>query len=345
MTASRSRQRAQRVRLMGALAAGLVVAAIGLQFTGPRGVPQSSLTGQSVLPGFEDIRAQAEEIRITLADEHYTLFATPEGWRLAGTDGYPIRADRLNELASGLQSLVWDVPRTRDPAKMNAIGLGDPREGGNGALVEVVGPGGAVTASLITGRKDEHIYARHPGEAQAFRVTGDLPPLYSTQAWLDLDIVDLSPGAVSSVRLTDAAGASLYLRRGIGESERDFLPGPPQEDYQLLNRLAVSGPALALTRFQPVGVKPASALRSRPVGRHVTATHDGLEIEALPYREADGYYVTLRAVEAGEGAQRAAAINNRARGWAFAISQVDWVDFTPAISSIARAPAEAGPAD
>lgn len=341
MTALKNQHRALRIRVMAALAGILVLAAIGSQFLGAPGAPRSDLQGEPVLPGFAQARAEATAIRITLADESYTLFATPGGWRLEGTDGYPIRVDRLDELAGGLEMLVWDVPRTRDPAKMNAIGLGDPREGGNGALVELIGPEGEVSTALLTGRKDEHIYVRRPGEMQAYRVTGTLPPLYTAEAWLDLAIIDLNADAVSAVRLTDATGASMFLQRTIGSDDRAFLPAPPYENYELVNRLVTTGPALALTRFQPIGVRPASELKTRPRGRHITQTHDGLEVEARPYREADGYYVTLRAVEAGEGAHRGAAINERARGWAFQISEIDWMDFAPKVADIARPPEDA----
>lgn len=338
MTAGRSNERTRRLKIMGALAAVLVVAAAGSQLLDRPAGARNDIQGNPVLPGFAAARAEASAIRITLADDSYGLYATPEGWRLEGTDGYPIRADRLAELAGGLETLAWDAPRTRDPAKMNAIGLGDPREGGNGALVEVVGPDGEVTASLLTGRKDEHIYVRRPDDMQAFRVTGSLPPLYSAEAWLDLDIIDIQEDAVSAVRLTDRTGASLFLQRTVGSSDRAFRPAPPYQDYELVNRLVTTGPALALTRFQPIGVKPAARLKTRPTGQHITQTHDGLEVEVRPYREADGYYVTLRAIEAGEGAHRGQAVNARAGGWAFRISEVDWMDFTPAVSSIARAP-------
>lgn len=343
MTALRNQHRAFRIKVMGAVAGALVLAAIGSQFLGAPAAPRSDLQGEPVLPGFAATRAAAAEIRITLADESYTLFSTPGGWRLEGTDGYPIRADRLDELAGGLETLAWDVPRTRDPGKMNAIGLGDPREGGNGALVEVIGADGNVSAALLTGRKDEYIYVRRPGEMQAYRVTGTLPPLYTAEAWLDLDIIDLNADAVSAVRLTDATGASMFLQRTIGSDDRAFLPAPPYESYELVNRLATTGPALALTRFQPVGVRPAGELKTRPRGRHITQTHDGLEVEARPYREADGYYVTLRAIEAGEGAHRGAAINERAKGWAFQVSEIDWMDFAPRVSEIARPPEDVTP--
>lgn len=338
MTQIKHRQRAGRVRIMAGMAGGLVLAAIASQFLNTAPAPRNDLAGKPVLPGFSAVRETAREIRITLADESYALAASPEGWRLSTADGYPIRADRLSELAGGLETLAWDAPRTRDPGKLNAIGLGDPREGGNGALVEVIGPGGDVEAALITGRKDEHIYGRRPGEVQTFRVTGTLPPLYSAEAWLDLDIIDIQPAAVSAVRLTDARGASLYLQRRVGAGDQDFRPAPPYETYNLVNRLAAAGPALALARLQPTGVKPAAALSTRPVARHITETHDGLEVDVRGYREEDGYFLTMRAIEAGEGANRASVINQRATGWAFRISEIDWADFAPSVSSIARPP-------
>ena len=106
----------------------------------------------------------------------------------------------------------------------------------------------------------------------------------------------------------------------------------------LYSRIAVTGPALALTRFLPIGVKPAAALRTPAVARHITQTHDGLEVDVRAYRERDGFFITIRAVEAGEGAQRAAAINERTKGWAFQLTETDWADYTPLVSSIVRAP-------
>ena len=60
--------------------------------------------------------------------------------------------------------------------------------------------------------------------------------------------------AVSAVRLTDEAGETLFLQREVGSSDRAFRPAPPFQNYRLTSRLAVTGPAMALTRFLPVGV-------------------------------------------------------------------------------------------
>ena len=51
----------------------------------------------------------------------------------------------------------------------------------------------------------------------------------------------------------------------------------------------------------------------------------------------------LNRVEAGEGAHRGSTINDKATGWAFELSEYDWNDFTPAVSSIVRPPEIAVP--
>jgi hypothetical protein len=339
MSRQRDRERVRRILLLASLAGILGLLALVSHLGGGAPVQTSERTGQAVFPDFEALRGEASEIRITLADERYTLVATGEGWRLGSRDGYPIRQDRLTELAAGMGSLVWDTPRTDDPEKLNRIGLGDPREGGTGALLELIGPDGAPAAVLITGRKGDAIYARRPDETTAYRVTGNLPPLYSAEAWLDLGFLDINEEAVSAVRLTDEAGENLFLQREVGSSDRAFRPAPPFQNYRLTSRLAVTGPALALTRFLPIGVKPAASLRTQPVARHITQTHDGLEVDVRAYRERDGYFITLRAIEAGEGAMRAEAINAQASGWAFELTATDWADYTPRVSDIVRPPA------
>tara|TARA_R110000787_G_scaffold44093_14_gene108082 strand:- start:2615 stop:3664 length:1050 start_codon:yes stop_codon:yes gene_type:complete len=344
VTDIRHGQRVRRLQVLAALAGLLTLLAVFLNIGGHETPQSTGRMGKPVLPDFVEARADAAKIRITLADESYSLINGPDGWTLEGSGGYPVRADRLASLAGGLGELTWGEGRTRDPGKMNRIGLGDPREGGTGALIEIINEAGTVTASLITGRKGPNVYARLPGEDQAFRVNGDLPPLYNHDAWLDLDIIDIHSDAVSAVRLFDARGNSLYLQRSVGSSDRSFRPAPPYQDYRLVSRIAASTPALALTRLHPVGVKPASKLTTRPVARHITETHDGLEVDLKAYKEPDGYYVTLRAIEAGEGAQRGSTINQKASGWAFELTEFDWNEFTPAISSIVRPPQQSDPA-
>lgn len=301
-----------------------------------QGSPSNSHSrmGAPVLGKFSETRVDSQKIRFTLADESYTLQRTAAGWTMEETGGYPVRPDRLAELAGGLETLSFDEKRTDDPYKHDRIGLGHPQEDGNGALIEVFGPETELMHSLIIGRKNDSIYVRDPEDAQTYRANGTLPPFYNRRAWLDLRIVEIDPSAIRSARVIDQAGRSLYLRRNEGSDARSFRPAPPNQNDRLVSRLAASTTALAITRLTPVDVKPAADLTTRPIARHISETFDGLEIDLSAYREPSGLWVTVRAVEAGEGARRAAAINEKAEGWAFQITDYDFQDFTPDVLSI-----------
>ncbi len=275
-----------------------------------------------------------ERIRVDLADESYALVQAERGWRMDAPDGFPVRTDRMRELLTGLEELSWADPRTRDPRKFDTLGLGDPANGGTGAKVTILQKDDRHSQTVIIGWRDERLYARRPDETEAWRVAGDLPPLHGRDAWMDFAVLSLEPETIAAVLIAPTAGEQLLLVRNPGQGPREFRPGPAHPDERLVSPLAASTPALALSRFAPIDAKPASDLQTLPVARHVTITHDGLEIEAKAYREPDGRYVTLRAVEAGEGATRAEAINTRAAGWAFELTRYDWAEYTPSISSV-----------
>lgn len=334
-------KRISRLKLTGGISGALLLLLLITSFSGSAPAINTDRLGQPVIPDFATVGASAAEIRIITADESYTLSKAANGWQMDKADGYAVRPDRLAALVTGLQGLTWGEGRTRDPEKFDRIGLGDPRDGGSGAVIQIADANADVIAEFITGRKDTNIYARYPDDTQAFRVTGELPPLYTHNAWLNFNIIDINTDAISALRLYDQAGTSLYLERIVGAGERSFKPAPPFQDYRLVSRLAASTTAMALTRLQPIGVKKAADLSTAPAGRHITQTHDGLEVDLSAYREPDGYYVTLRAIEAGEGARRGITINEKAEGWAFQLSEYDWNDFTPRITSIIRPPAPA----
>ena len=344
MSRVQDKSRLKTVEVLAIIAGALWLGVLLMALFGPHRGGESPRTGQPVLENFSTIRDDVGEIRLTMADDTYSLKLGEDGWGLSEAGGYPVRADRLSQLAEGLETLTWGARRTSNPDKLSQIGLGDPREGGNGVLVEVFARNGALSASMITGRRGPYIYARKPDDNLAFRAEGDLPPLYSRQSWLDLDIVDIDASAISAVRLTDSRARSVYLERPAGGGSRDFVLAPPYQNDVLVSSLAASTTALAISRLAPVDVKAETALSTSPVSRHITSTYDGLEIDLRTWREPDGFWVTLRAIEAGEGARRARTINDRADGWAFRLSEYDWADFAPSIASIVRAPETVEPA-
>lgn len=337
--------RARRARALAGMAAALLALIAGkllLVAADRPDTPDHARRGSPVLEHGAD-PAQLAGIEVELADETYRLVRTGEGWRMDTPDGFPVRADRMREVLTGLNELSWADPRTRDPRKFDTLGLGDPAKGGTGASVTIQHAQDIPPQSVIIGWRDERLYARRPDETEAWRVDGDLPPLHGRDAWMDFAVLSLEPETIGAVLIAPTAGEQLLLVRDPGQGPREFRPGPAHPNERLVSPLAASTPGLALSRFAPVDVKPAAELQTRPVARHVTITHDGLEIEAKAYREPDGRYITLRAVEAGEGAARAEAINARAAGWAFELTQYDWAEYTPSIASIVERAVFPGP--
>ena len=337
MSEVQKNQRVKTVRHLSLIAGGLALILGAFSLFGAPLEPVHERTGTLVFP---DVLAELEApptLRVTTADTSYTLKELPAGWGLVESGGYPLRADRMEVLDEALKTLTWGDMKTRDPLKFDRLGLGDPREDGAGALIEVLNGDGAVVASLISGRKDELIYGRLPSDSGlSFQLDGALPPLYTRQGWLDLEILRMPPEVIKSVRLIRPDGESLYLSRPAGGGPRSFRPAPPNQNDELISRIAATGPGLAISRFFPLDVIPASELETDWVARHITLTHDALEIDIRAYAEAGGFYVTLRAVEAGNGANRAQSINERAEGWAFQLPEYDWSDFAAEISSLVR---------
>lgn len=275
-------------------------------------------------------------IDIVLADESYSLFRTPEGWRMDSPEGYPVIAERIGELLAGLEELSWGEARTGDPRKLDRLGLADPSDGGSGSQLIARNAQGEALAELVFGRRDDRLYLRQPGETLAFSAEGDLPGLRTRSGWLDFAVIAIVPAAIEGAVLVGNDDRRLHLTRQPGGGPRDFMLGPRHEDLRITNPLAAATPALALSRFAPLGVKPAGELTTQRVARHITLTQDGLEVITDAYDEPDGNFLTVRAVEAAEGAHRAAAINARAEGWAFEVARYDWADFTAPIDEIVR---------
>ncbi len=335
MSASPHRYRTRalvRVWLLALLVWGIL--ALPLMSGAIRSTPAGALVGTPVIPEFERRRSQLSEIRFTLADEQFTLRRHRSGWVMPEAGGYPVDPERLTELMVGLAGLEIGAPRTADADKHALLGVADPAQGGNGVRIDLIGPDGATETRLILGRRQEALYMRRPDLDQTYRLTGDLPAFYTRQVWLDVDILSVAPEALRAVRLYDAAGQTAYFRRQAGDGPDRFIPAPPHASDRARDPRAISTTATAISRLAPQDVRPADTLTTRRVARHVSETFDDLELDLEAYDEPGGYWITLRAVEAGDGARRAAAINARSEGWAFRVTGLDFQDFTPRISDL-----------
>jgi hypothetical protein len=246
--------RARVAAILVAAAAGVTLVAAGaFMWSSARHAVQSA--SGLMLPDVERRLGEVEAIRVDLRGESYTLARAPDGWAMPERGNHPVDEEALQRLALGLARLERLEVRDGGPAALEAVGLGDPRQGGSGALVTLRGAGGATIASVIVGARPSGTYARLPDAASGFRVTDDLmPPFQDPARWLALPAF--------SLRTADIAAVS-------------------------------SGDRLALTRWRPLDVKPAAALSGPVVARQVATLAAGGTATVTVFDEGGSPFATL----------------------------------------------------
>lgn len=331
----KARQRSVIVTASVVGAMALLLLLMGLFSSGPA---PDARRGQPVFPGLTENFAEARQIEITLPDGGYTIARTEEQgvWGLVEAGGYPVREDVLAALFDGLAELTYDTARTSDPGKYNSLGLGDPGNGGVGARLTIRDEAGEALVDVIAGRRRDRTYLRMPDSARSWRVTGDLPPLYSRSEWLDLEVIDVAPEEIQSVTMMAPEAGRFEFAR-TGPEPDDWQPSGVSEGRQPVSRFSIVGPALALSRFAPTGVARFTDMDNpRTIAWHISLLDDGTKIAIESFQiEGDSGWVSVNALEG----PRADAINARTAGWLFHISAQDFADFTAPEAAVLR-PAE-----
>lgn len=326
--------------------AGLVLAACSamalavvstMEFGGPT---LSEKIGDIVLPAFEADVTAANEVKVTTQEGTYHLIRREMGWFLEERGDYPIRLSAIADLSDALSSMVYARQMTLDPKKFDRLGLGDPYQGGNGALMEVIDMEGRELVDLIIGFKNGAAYVRRPGDNQTWAVDASVfPPLQNPARWLDLDVMPIGPEDISRVEIEFPNGRDYAL------SVRYDRPGqfklePPYDQALLLTDYAPNPPALALARFEPLDALQMSEIEGETVAVHRTITHQGLVIETEILKNNDGYWAAFSgALQVDRDATEAQLdeIESRVAGWAFKLSRMDYAMFTTPIEDVISA--------
>jgi hypothetical protein len=259
---------------------------------------------------------------------------------------YPVLGGRLAQLTQGLEQLHFTRRMTTDPAKFDRLGVGDPRQGGRGVLVQIEDARGALLVNLIIGTSPSAgqnvFYVRRPGENQTWAAEGSLPPLRDVASWLNLRPLDLPVERLTHVEITPAQGRAYILDRGPDASWH--LTSPPLATPMQSN---VASAAEEITQLNPIDVQPAPAIQGAAIGHIRVATAEGVNIEGelIPSDNKTWLKLVARAQVAGNAAQEAAAlaINDRASAWAYALSEAQVNALLPPLSNIAPSAAPPRP--
>jgi len=293
------------------------------------------LASGPVVPRLEETIAGAQRIVVTSSEATYRIERTQRGWAMRDRGDYPVRAARLAQLTEGLQALRFTRRMTNDASKHERLGVGDPRQGGRGVLVQVEDGQGALLVNLILGVEPTGLYVRRPDGDQTWAAEGELPPLRDVASWLDLQPIEMNPERLARVEVAPAIGRAYVLARD--SADQDWrIASPP---LAALAQTSVGAAAERITQLSPTDVQPAPAIQGDAIARVRATTFDGLTIDAeiIP---SDGHNWLKLVARAGaeqttpELESAALAINDRVAGWAYALSDLDLEGFAPPLADL-----------
>lgn len=302
-------------------------------------IEQRSLSGDSasgpVAPGLEETIGRAQRIIVTSNEASYRIERTQRGWAMRDRGDYPVLSSRLAQLTDGLKTLRYTRRMTSDASKHERLGVTDPREGGQGILIQIEDSRGALLVNLIIGAQPSGIYVRRPDEAQTFAAEGDLPPLRDVASWLDLRPIEIGAERLARVEIVPARGRAYVLARDSAEAPwRIAAPA-----LATLAQSSVTAAAEKITELSPVDVQPAPAVQGAPTARVRATTFDGLLLDAeiIPSDARPWLKLVARPLaEAPTPEQEEAALelNNRVAAWAYALTEVEAEAFAPPLVSL-----------
>ena len=321
------------------LIAGALIAIAAVTMAIEYRAARPDLASGPVIPRLEDTIREGQRIVVTSAEASYRIERIDRGgeqvWVMRDRGDYPVLGSRLAQLTEGLRGLRYTRRMTSDPSKHARIGVGDPREGGRGVLVQIEDAQGALLVNLILGVEPSGLYARRPDDDQAWAVRGELPPLRNVATWLDLQPIQIQPDRLARVEITPQVGRAYVLARDEpGQSWRIAVPA-----LAALAQSSVNAAAERITQLSTVDVQPAPAIQGEAVASVRAVTFDGLAIDAELIESDDQTWLTLVARSAAETPtpeQEAAAlaINDRVAAWAYALTDLEVDAFAPALNAL-----------
>ncbi|MBI1188343.1 MAG: DUF4340 domain-containing protein [Alphaproteobacteria bacterium] len=339
-TALAERRKKSALRWAVAALATLAIAAVAVTISA-RSTDATRVIGP-VVPGLAQSIADAQRITIVSGDARYRITRTERGWALTDRGDFPVRPQRLAQLTQGLSELAFVRRMTADPDRHEQLGVSDPTQGGDGVLVQIENSNGAFLVDLIIGTQRNGLFVRRPNEDQVWAVRGELPPLRDPSIWLDLQPLSISADSIVRAEIAPESGAPYILQRNAETGAFAFAGA--QASREPLSASALRSVAERLTQVQPVDVLPASGVQGAALARIRLALTGGETIDAQIVTFEDRPWLLLSAAPPpgaqSEAAAQSDAINERARGWAYALSGTDMERLAPPLDALVANPPE-----
>jgi hypothetical protein len=300
-----------------------------------------------VLPGLAQQLPRATRITVTSADGAYRIEKAEQGWVMRDRGDYPVNAGRLAQLTDALQELAYVRPMTSDPARFGRLGVGDPRQGGSGILLQMEDAQGALLVNLVFGVEPGGLYVRKPDEQQVWAARAELPPFREPAAWLDLKPLAIDAAQLSRIDVAPMQGNSYSLMRADAMAPDFAIVLPARMEPS--TTAAVNAAAQRILNLEPVDVQPATMIAGEPRARITAHMFSGVAIDGTLVESDGKIWLKLAArAERPEAQPAADALNTGSTAWAYALNGAEAEALVAPLATLlppepAPAPAEQPP--
>ena len=327
----------QRTTLL--LAAAAVVALGAAWLFGVRGTPPAQIDiapGTLVFPGLAAELGTVARIEITSKGQLLAIAPANGKWGLADRGGFPVQADKLRELLTGLTELRITEPRTADPAQYNRLGVEDPAATGTANLLRLLGADGKPIAELIVGHRrvrtqgnvPESIFIRRPGETQSWLAEGRVPADADPQLWFERDIANIPGAKIARVVASRGETTLEFVREDDKLALKSPAEHPKLDDYR------IEEVGRALESLTLTDVRPAAEQPGEKIGTVVVTTTDGMTVTATVYKADKDIWAQFAATGEGDAKKAADELAARVKGWAYQVGSWKEKSFLPTIEDL-----------
>ena len=297
------------------------------------------------IPGLEDQVNEISWLQLTAAGGRTVATLERKGdlWTVKEASGYRADWDAVRELLSGLAQAVLVEPKTANPEYYDRLGVEDVSlESAGGTMVSFAPETGlspVIVGNSARGRTGHYVRLADSESSALIDTVMNVP--VERSAWLETSIVDISDAEVVEVELTHPDGEVVKIIKASADDENFQLQNIP-EGREAKSDWSVNALGNVLAGLELDEVAAREELDWDGAGRLYLLTADGLVIEAAMLERAgpeeggeSEFWIHLEAqlYTTGVGAgtegdtteadtrDRADAINDRVRGWAYRIPQ------------------------
>jgi len=319
----------------------------------PQQTAKDSVPGTGLLlPGMEESVNDIEWLQLTAAGNQVVATLQRQGdvWVMQEAAGYRADWNRLRNLLSSLAQAQVVEPKTSNPEFYGRLGVEDvDAESAAGVMISFSSGSGlpaVILGNEARGRTGQYVRLADSAESALIDTLLDVPA--DRSEWLETEIIDITDAEVVEVRITHSEGEVVHAVKASADDEnfqlQDIPVGREIKSEWSVNAL---GNVLAGLEFDETAAQDsldwegasnlylltADGLLVEAAMLEIPAMDDNLESEFWIKLEAQLYTTALeneseKEADNADTRERAVAINERTRGWAYRIPQYKFNSMT-----------------